>query len=197
MDTKMYAAVGEVCRRLAGRLSDDVLGAVREQYAAGELDMADATLLLSLAYQGVGVTAEERDLMRTFLGDPDGPYLTEVPVVAQAPPLAYRFSPDGPADAPDPAPADALLSADAPRRHGLALHRAWRAPLDGAPDAATWAYVLQVAEGTDELSTYSGVMSRLWVGLQQKWPVEVIAGGSPRTPYQEAALAGSQTVWRA
>ncbi|SCF08898.1 hypothetical protein GA0070612_3696 [Micromonospora chokoriensis] len=197
MDTKTYAAVAEVCRRLAGRLSDDVLGTVREQYAAGELDLADGTLLLSLAYQGVGVTAEERDLMRAFVGDPDGPDLAEVPVVAQVPPLSYRFVPDGPADAPDPAPADALLSANAPRRHGLALHRAWRVPLDGAPDAAAWAYVLQVAEGTDELSTYSGVMSRLWVGLQQKWPVEVIAGGSPRTPYQEAALAGSQTVWRA
>ncbi|GAB4106437.1 hypothetical protein AB0C42_20525 [Micromonospora taraxaci] len=197
MDTKMYAAVGEVCRRLAGRLSDDALGSVREQYAAGELDLADATLLLSLAYQGVGVTVEERDLMRTFVGEPDGPDLAEVPVVEQVPPLSYRFVPDGPADAPDPAPADALLSADAPNWDGLALHRAWRAPLDGAPDAATWAYVLQVAEGTDELSTYSGVMSHLWVSLKQKWPVEVIAGGSPRTPYQEAALAGSQTVWRA
>ncbi|MFG1914833.1 hypothetical protein [Micromonospora sp. NPDC048898] len=197
MDTQTYATVAEVCRRLAGRLPDDVLGTVREQYAAGEFDLADATLLLSLAYYGVGTTSAELALLRTFVGEPDGPDLADVPVIAEVPPLAYRFSPDGPPDAPNPAPADTLLAADAPRRHGRSLHRAWRTPLDGAPDAAAWTYVLRVTEGADELSTYSGVMSTLWVTLQQKWPVEVVAGDSPRTPYQEAALAAAQVIWRA
>ncbi|MET8043463.1 hypothetical protein ABZU25_21685 [Micromonospora sp. NPDC005215] len=197
MDAKTYATVADVCRRLVGRLPGDVLGTVRENYAAGEFDLADATLLLSLAFYGVGITSEERALLRTFIGEPDGPDLADVPAIAQVPPLSYRFSVDGPTDAPDPAPADNLLSVDAPRRHGRSLHRAWRTPLDGAPDAAAWTYVLQVAEGTDELSTYSGVMSNLWVALRQKWPVEVIAADSPRTPYQEAALAAARPIWRA
>ncbi|WP_433124761.1 hypothetical protein ACQPWW_20485 [Micromonospora sp. CA-240977] len=197
MDAKTYATVADVCRRLAGRLPDDVLGTVRENYAAGEFDLADATLLLSLAFYGVGITSEERALLRAFIGEPDGADLADVPAIAQVPPLSYRFSVDGPADAPDPAPADTLLSVDAPRRHGRSLHRAWRTPLDGAPDAAAWTYVLRVAEGADELSTYSGVTSNLWVALRQKWPVEVIAADSPRTPYQEAALAGAQVIWRA
>ncbi|MEH1163785.1 hypothetical protein V6V47_00195 [Micromonospora sp. CPCC 205539] len=197
MDAKTYAAAAEVCRRLAGRLSDDVLGTVRENYAAGELDLGDTALLLNLAYQGVGITLEEQALMRSFLGDPDGPDLAEVPVIAEVPPPPYRFSPTGPAHAPDPTRADTLLSAAAPLRHGRSLHRAWRAPLDGAPDGAAWSYVFQVAEGTDELATYSGVMAELWVSLQLKWPVEVIVENSPRTPYQAAALAAASPVWQA
>ncbi|MGC4816885.1 hypothetical protein [Micromonospora sp. DT63] len=196
MDVKSYAAVAEVCRRLAGRLADDTLGTVREHYSAGELDLADDTLLLNLAYHGVGITAEEQALMRSFLGDPDGSDLAEVPIIAEVPAPPYRFSPTGPADAPDPTPADDLLSTDAPRRGGRSLHRVWRAPLDGAPDNAAWLYVLQVAEGADELATYSGVMAQLWTTLRQKWPVEVIADGSTRTPYHEAALAGAAAIWR-
>ena len=197
MDAKTYAAVAEVCRRLAGRLSDDVLGTVRENYAAGEFDLGDDALLLNLAYQGVGITIEEQTLMRTFLGDPDGPDLADVPVIAEVPPLSYRFSPGGPGNAPDPAPADALLSAEAPAWRGRSLHRAWRAPLDGAPDAGAWTYVLRVAEGTDELAAFSGVTSRIWVSLKQKWPVEVIAEDSARGPYQAAALAAAYPVWHA
>ncbi|MEV4656799.1 hypothetical protein [Micromonospora sp. NPDC049301] len=197
MDAKTHAAVAEVCRRLAGRLVDDVLGTVREHYSAGELDLADDTLLLSLAYYGVGITVEEQTLLRSFLGDPDSPDLAEVPIIADVPAPPYRFSPTSPADGPDPTPADDLLSADAPRRGGRSLHRVWRAPLDGAPDNAAWLYVLQVAEGTDELETYSGVAAQLWTKLRQKWPVEVIAEGSAQTPYQEAALASADTIWRA
>ncbi len=197
MDAKTYAAVAEVCRRLAGRLSDDVLGTVRENYAAGEFDLGDDALLLNLAYQGVGITIEEQTLMRTFLGDPDGPDLADVPVIAEVPPPSYRFSPGGPGNAPDPALADALLSAEAPAWRGRSLHRSWRAPLDGAPDAGAWTYVLRVAEGTDELAAFSGVTSRLWVSLKQKWPVEVIAEDSARGPYQAAALAAAYPVWHA
>ncbi|MCX5065613.1 hypothetical protein OOJ91_06925 [Micromonospora lupini] len=195
MDVKSYAAVAEVCRRLAGRLADDTLGTVREHYSAGESALADDTLLLSLAYHGVGITVEEQALMRSFLGDPDGPDLAEVPIIAEVPTPPYRFSPTGPTDAPDPTAADDLLSTDAARRNGRSLHRVWRAPLDGAPDEAAWLYVLRVAEGTDELATYAGVTAQLWTTLRQRWPVEVVADGSTRTPYQEAALAGAATIW--
>lgn len=194
MDAKTYAAVADVCARLAGRLSDDTLGTVREHYAAGEWDLADATLLLNLAFEGVGTTPGEQELIRSFLGDPDSPELRDVPVVAEAPPPAYRFGPTGPADAPDPTRADALLSADAPRHGGHRLFRAWRQPHDGARDGASWVYVLLVAEGADPLSAYSGLSSRLWTALREKWPLEVVVEGTSLPPYQAAALAAAQPV---
>ncbi|WP_203696346.1 hypothetical protein [Catellatospora coxensis] len=192
MDGKSYAAATEVCARLAGRLSDDALGAVRDQYAAGEWALADDTLLLNLAYENVGVTSRERDLIRSFLGDPDSPDLREVGVVAE-PPLPYRFTATGPARGPDPARADVLLSAETERHRALGLYRAWREPLDGAPDGATWVYVLRVAEDADELKTFSAVTSRLWTGLQEKWQVEVVAA-LPLLAYQAAALAAARPV---
>jgi hypothetical protein len=197
MDAKTYAAVTDVCARLAGRLSDDTLGTVREHYAAGEWDLADATLLLNLAYEGVGITGPERDLIRSFLGDPDGPDLLDVPVVAEVPPPAYRFSPTGPAGTPDPTRADIVLSTDAPRHGGRRLHRAWRDPRGGARDGATWVYILQVAEGTDELKAFSGLASRLWVVLQEKWQLEVVVEGWLLPPYQAAALAAASQIWPA
>lgn len=113
--------------------------------------------------------------------------------------LLYRFSPTDPAGAPDPNRADIVLSADAPR-HGRRLRRAWREPLDGARDGATWVYVPQVAEGTDELKSYSGLVSRLWVVLKEKWGLEVlevVVEGSLLPPYQAAVLTAAHQVWTA
>ncbi|MFE9694565.1 hypothetical protein [Micromonospora sp. NPDC005806] len=197
MDAKTYATITEVCARLAGRLSDDVLGTVREHYAAGEWYLADGTLLGNLAYQGVGITREEQDLIRSFLYEPDTPDLLDVPVIAEAPPLAYRFSPRGPAGAPDPSRADSLLPAYAMREGAQRLHRAWRDPLDGAPDGATWVYVVRVAEGADELKTFSGLTAVLWTDLREKWPLEVVAEDAALAPYQAAALAAAHPVWTA
>ncbi|HVK22112.1 MAG TPA: hypothetical protein VM677_12200 [Actinokineospora sp.] len=194
MDVQTYASVSAVCARLAGRLSDDTLGTVREHYAAGEWDLADGTLLLNLAYAGVGITLEERDLIRLFLGDPDSPDLLAVPVVDTVP-LRYAFTAIPPADAPDPSKADIVLATDAPRHGGKRLRRVWREPLAGAPDGATWVYVLQVAAGTDELKAYSGLSSRLWVALQAKWGLEVVVEGSLLPPYQAAALTAAHQIW--
>jgi hypothetical protein len=197
VDAKSYAAVTEVCARLAGRLPDSTLGAVRGLYAGGEWGMGDDALLLSLAYDHIGVTSEERDLIRSFLWDPDNPDLHDVPIVDHAPPVSYRFTPTGPAGAPDPGRVDSFLATDAPRRHALTLHRCWRSPLDGAPEAATWLYVLRVTDGTDELKAHSGVTSKLWTQFELKWPVEVLAEGAPVLTYQAAALAGAQLIWAA
>ncbi|MBW4721993.1 hypothetical protein [Saccharothrix obliqua] len=197
MDTKLYAAVTDVCARLAGRLSDDTLGTAREHFAAGEWDLAESTLLLNLAYEGVGVTVEERDLIRSFLSDPDNPDLADVPVVDEVPPLRYRFSPTGPAGAPDPSRADILLSADAPRHGGRRLRCAWREAAEGAPDGSTWVYVLQVSDGTDVLKAYSGLASRLWLVLKEKYGLEVVVEGRAVPPYQAAALTPARQVWAA
>jgi hypothetical protein len=194
VDVQTYAAITDVCGRLAGRLSDDVLGTVREHYAAGEWDLGDATLLLNLAYEGVGVTGQERELIRSFLGEPDSPDLDDVPVVAEVPQPLYRFTRTGPADVPDVSRADVVLWTDAARHGGRTLRRAWREPLDGAPDGAAWVYVLSVTDGADELRAYSGLMSRLWTVLKEKWPLEVVVEGKQLPPYQAAALTAAHPV---
>jgi len=194
MDIQTYTAVTEVCARLAGRLSDDALGAVRDHYSAGEPGLAESALLLGLAYEGVGITREEQDLIRSTLEDPDNPDLADVPIVDEVPPPRYRFSPNGPADAPDPTRADIVLSTDAPRHGGRRLRRTWREPVVSAQDGGIWVYVLQVATGTDELAAYAGLSSRLWVVLQERWPLEVVVEGRPLPPYQAAALTAAHQV---
>ncbi len=197
MDVQTYATAVAVCAQLTGRLSDDTMGAVRDHYAAGEAELAESTLLLGLAHEGVGITPEERETIRSILEDPNNPDLDDVPAVDEVPSPAYRFLPAGPADAPDPAKADAVLAADAARHGGRRLRRAWREPLDGSQDGATWTYVLQVVEGTDTLSAYAGLSSRLWVVLKEKWQLEVVVEGRLLPPYQAAALTAAREVWSA
>ncbi|OLF16199.1 hypothetical protein [Actinophytocola xanthii] len=195
MDVKTYATVVELCARFAGRLPDDVLDAVRSHYFGGEELIAESALLLGLAYDGVAITREEKELIRSVLDDPDNPDLDDIAVVEELPPPAYRFSPTGPADVPVPTRADAVLSEEAPRHGGRRLRRTWREPT--GPDAAggTWLYVLQVAPGSDELRAYSALSSRLWVVLHEKWQVEVVTEGSLLPPYQAAALTAAHQVW--
>lgn len=195
MDAKMYATITDLCGRLAGRLSDAQLGAVRGHYAVGEEVIAESALVAGLAYERVGVTPEELDLIRVILDNPNDPDLDAVPIIDALPPLAYRFSPTGPVGAPDPSSADVLLSTEAPLQGGRHLYRAWRDPIDGAPDGAAWAYVLQVTPGTDELLAYSGLDSQLVVTLRETWPIEVVTEGVPMYPYQAAVLATAQRIW--
>ncbi|MGX7824264.1 hypothetical protein ACTG9Q_04160 [Actinokineospora sp. 24-640] len=197
MDVQTYAAATAVCALLAGRLSDDVLGTVREDYSVGEDESAENALLLNLAHEGVGITQEERDLIRALLGDPANPDLDTVPHIDTAPPLPYRFGPTAPPGAPDPTRADHLLSAAAPRQGARRLRRAWRQPLPGAPGGATWLYVAQVAVGTDELRAYAGLTSTLWIDLREKWQIEVVVEGKLLPPYQAAALTAAHQVWTA
>jgi hypothetical protein len=197
MDVQTYAAAAAVCARLAGRLSDETLGAARDHYFGGEPELAESALLLGLAYEGVGITREEQDLIRASLEDQDNPDLDDVPIIESEPPLAYRFSATAPAGAPDPSHADAVLSTEAPRHGGVRLGRAWREPLPAARDGATWVYVLQVAPEADELGAYAGLTSRLWVTLQEKWRLEVVVEGTVVPPYQAAALAAAHQVWTA
>lgn len=197
MDVRAYATAVAVCAGLAGRLPDDAFSAVCDHYAGGEPELAESTLLLSLAQQRIGITQEERRNIRSILGNPADPDLDDVPLVEEAPPLAYRFGPVGPADAPGTEKADAILSAEAARHGGRRLRRAWREPLEGARDGATWVYVLQVAEGTDTLGVRAGLSSRLWVVSKETWPLEVVVEGRLLPPYQAAALTAAREVWSA
>lgn len=197
MDVQRYATIVDLCVRLAGRLSDDVLDAVRSHYFGGEELIAESALLLGLAYEGVGVIREEHDLIRSVLDDPGNPDLDAVPIIDAVPPVAYRFDPTGPPEAPDPTRADLLLSTEAPRHGGRRLHRAWREPADPALDGATWIYVLELTPGADELGAYSGLSSRLWVVLHEGWQIEAVVEGNPHPPYQAAALTAAHQVWTA
>lgn len=197
MDVKTYATVTDMCARLAGRLEDDTLRSVREDYFGGEPAQAEATLLLSMAYENIGITAEERDLIASTLDDPNSPDLAAVPSIDQVPPVAYRFGSSAPANAPDPGKADIVLSADAARHGGRRLRRAWREPLAGAPDGAKWVYVLQTSENANLLGAFAALSGRLWVVLKEKWPLEVVVEGRLLPPYQAAAVTVAPQVWSA
>lgn len=197
MDVKTYATIVDLCGRFAGRLSDDVLGAVRGHYFGGEELMAESALLLGLAFEGVGVTEEERELIRSVLDDPDNPDLNDVPVIDAVPPLAYRFSPAAPDEVAEPTRADMVLSAEAPNHGVHRLRRAWREPLDGTRADGTWVYVVQLAPAADPLRAYSALSSQLWVVLQEKWLVEAVTEGAILPPYQAAALTAARQVWPA
>ncbi|MGO1051452.1 hypothetical protein [Crossiella sp. CA198] len=195
MDVLTYARVLEVCARLAGRLSDDTLDAIRTHYHAGEPGLADATLLVTLAYHEVGITEEERDLIRSALPDPDSPDLAAVPALATIPSPRHHFTPTAPAAAPDPAPADTLLATEAAQHHAVELGRTWRDPLPGVRGPGTWVYVLRVTPTADPLHAYAALTSQLWLVLRETWPLEVLIEGIPTPPYQTAALAATTQVW--
>ncbi|EWC61536.1 hypothetical protein UO65_3184 [Actinokineospora spheciospongiae] len=197
MDVAQYAAATEVARRLAGRLSDDVVAVVQAQYAAGEPELAVAALLLNLVAEGVAVTAQEATLIRSLTPDPTDPALADLALADTAPAPAYRFSPTGPPEAPDPTPVDEVLATEAPLIGARRVRRAWRDPLPDAPNRPTWVYLVQVAPEVDELRAYSTLTAHLWMRKQEKWPVEVIADGGLLPPYQAAAVTAARQIWAA
>lgn len=196
MDVTTYATLTDVCGWLAGRLSDTVLDAVRVNYYVGEDVMAESAMLLGLAMENVGITAKEREEIRSVLDDPNNPDLDDVPSIAEVPPLAYRFSPNGPPGAPAPFRADEVIAAEAPNHKGRRVRRTWRERLDGA-DGGTWLYVVQVAQDGNVLRAYSGISSTLNVEAQLTWPIEVVTEGALLPPYQAAALTAAHQVWSA
>ncbi|MDT0332114.1 hypothetical protein [Nocardiopsis lambiniae] len=197
MDRATYAAVTDLCARLAGRVGDDLLETVRTHYACGEPYLAESALVLTLAYEGIGLTGAERALLVPTL-DPDGlADLARVPHVERAPGPFYRFTPRGPADAPDPGSLSGVWAEVAPAHGGVVLYRAWREPLPGAPDAARWAYLLSVRADADPLAAQAGLCSTAHVRLRDTSPLEVLAEGVVVRPYQAALVAGAVEVWSA
>ncbi|SDC87629.1 hypothetical protein [Actinokineospora iranica] len=195
MDQQHFATATEVCRRLSGRLSDDVVSVVQSQFFAGETEIALSALLLNLHYEGVAVTGDEAALIRALL--PDGEDLSGIPVADMPPPLAYRFSPTAPDDAPNPAAADEVVAAEAALLGARRVRRAWREPLPEAANPPTWVYLVQVGAGVSELRAHNAITSRLWVRNQEKWPVEVVVEGTLLPPYQAAAVTAAQQIWAA
>lgn len=121
------------------------------------------------------------------MDDPHSSDLAAVRIIAAVPPVPYRFSPCGPANAPDPSRADRVLADEAARYGVRVLRRAWREPLAGAPDVAKWTYVLEVSDA-DVLGVFAGLSGR----LREKWPLEVV--GTRLSPYQAAASVAPR-IW--
>lgn len=206
MDIKTYRVVTDICARLAGRLSDNQRGSVREFYSVGEWELAEAALLLGLAYEGVSITHKEKEQIRSILHHPDNPDLDDVPIVHEVPPLLYRFSSIGSPAAPDPSQTDMILSMNAWRHGGLRLYRSWREPLEEGAQNGIWVYLLQVKADTDELSVYSGLLSSLHVKLREMglkivegvpflpYQLEVVTEDRMLLPYHTAALTVGKRI---
>ncbi|WP_053207918.1 hypothetical protein [Jiangella muralis] len=192
MDVTTYANATVLCRRLAGRLSDVVLEAVRVYYFVGEGDLADASLLVSLAMEDVQITPAERDLIRAVVADPNAAEFEDLRVVDEPVIPVHDFQPAGPPTAPDPARADDILAAEADRHRVHSLHRTWRSST-GDPGTGTWVYVAMVGDSADELGVHSALSSRLGVSLRVAWPIEAVAVSEPNS-YQDRALAGAVQV---
>ncbi|OLR90928.1 hypothetical protein [Actinokineospora bangkokensis] len=200
MDVAHHATATEVARRLSGRLSDEVVAVVQSWFAAGEHGLAVAALVLNLQAEGVAVTTQEAALVRALAAeDPSTADLAraDLALADLAPPPAYRFSPTGPPEAPDPTPVDRVLAAEAPPLGARRVRRAWRDPLPEAPNRPTWVHLVQVAAGVDELSVLGTLAARVWVRTQQRWPLDVIADGGLLPPYHAAAVTAAQQVWAA
>lgn len=193
MDVTTYAAATALCGRLAGRLSDPVLEAVRVYYFVGEDELADSSLLLGLAAEGVQISPAERDLIRSVVADPDAAELAGLHVVDEPAVPVHDFRREAPPAAPDPARADDVLAAEAGRHRVLSLHRTWRGP-GGDPGAGTWVYLAVADDDADVLGVHSALSSRLGATLRLAWPVEVLTAGGEPTSYQRRALAGAVEV---
>jgi hypothetical protein len=69
MNVLEYARVTDLCRRFVDRLEDDVLESIRVEYFVGESYLAEASLLLTLAYEHVAITQEEHSAIAEALLD--------------------------------------------------------------------------------------------------------------------------------
>ncbi|MGW4635749.1 hypothetical protein [Nocardia sp. NPDC004415] len=191
-----YLAVTDLCQRLAGRMSDDPLAVIRGQYAAGEFQIGESTLVLGLLDEDLGITQEERDVLLALVDDANRSDLEDVASIDRLPPLRFRFHAESPRAACTPFSVDSLVISEAVRHEATRLFRAWRTPVDEEAGDSTWIYVLEVAAGTDQLDAFSGVDFSLSMN-GTAWSTEVVEQGAALHPYRSAALAGGTEIWRA
>lgn len=168
----------ELLRRLAGRISDRELAALRADLREREIRELERNLLGYLTEHTVPLREAELDLLRAARLRPDGPWLAELASWDGVTPLPeYRF---------EPAAADGSSTerhvldwARDPRR----ILKALRLPAsaDALPESVV--YVVEFAAGVDV---------SLQVVLSQ---VETVAAGEELPPYQAAALAAGRRIW--
>jgi hypothetical protein len=193
----------DVLLALAGRLPDRVLWRLRDWLASGAGIALRTALPRTLVRHRVGVTDDERALLRTaVLGWGGSARQVDAVLHADAPPEAgtttFATRDDGPGwDA-----TDLVLRALVPTIGGVGeLRRAWRLERVSrrarAADEAPPSRVVLLG-ATVDLPALTGAVQRALRAQGEAEPrVEVIGPDSPATAYHRDALAASDVLWRA
>ena len=184
---------------LAGRLPDPLLWRLRDWLAGGARTALRTAVPRSLLRHRVGITDEERSLLReTVTAWGGGLRPVEAVLHADAPPSATgTFAPEG----QDPGwdGLDLVLRAAVPALADAGeLRRAWRTDRAArrAVPVPPARVVLLSARG--DLPAVTAALQRVLRAQGEPTPrVEVIGPGTPMTAYHRDALANSEILWRA
>ncbi|GLW78106.1 hypothetical protein [Actinokineospora globicatena] len=164
-----------VLRRLAGRLPDDDLAALRSTLGAGEVDDLERSLLFALADHRVGIDDTERALLAAEGVRVDSPVLADLPAPVAA---DTRFRPEPSASTVD----EKVLAATATLPTVRRVLRARRLAGDKL------VYVVELTGGsvpTAQAALHWGLDGAL---------LEVVLEGEDLPPYQAAARSAGVAV---
>ncbi|MFC9437203.1 hypothetical protein [Nocardia sp. NPDC057030] len=181
----------ELLRRLAGRLNDGTLAAMRYLLGAREHAAMVDVLMEQLARDGVGLDDHEGRLLDRMIFQPNE-LREQIPKIAATASPWYRFVPDlGPQT--DPYNVDHVLrwAACDPEHRARTLYQARRLPIGPeSPVSQGRIYVLEVVEGADVSTIQSSVQY-----TPGAVSVEVVAEGERLPPYQAAARTAGVAIW--
>lgn len=186
-------ACHDVLLAMAGRLPDRLLWRLRDWLSCGAHVALRTALPRALLRHRVGVTEEERAGLRAAVTAWGGParLVDAVLHVDAAPEPAATFTEL--AAGPGWDDTDLVLRAIAPVTAGVtAIRRAWRS---GPPGPAR--IVLVAADATADRTALAGAVQRALRARGEADPcVEVLGPSALPSPYQRAALAASEVLWR-
>jgi hypothetical protein len=170
---------------LAGRIADSYLQVFRSYLAASEWKPLKDSLRAYLADRRIPVTAQERRLLGSVLGEDR---IKRLPDLA-GPPPAYTFTAEG----PTPAGAQRWLLATVPKLPSARkLVAAYRRPAEPAAiPLTTWVYPVEFDVGAD----IARLHSELCLGDPDRGLVEAYATDDRLGRYHADALAVGNTLW--
>lgn len=203
-------ACHDVLLAMAGRIPDRTLWRLRDWLAADAGIALRSALPRTLVRHRVGVTEDERGLLRAaVLGWGGSSRLVDAVLHTDGAPAvtsadgaasAFTFVADGPRAGWDAA--DLVLRAFAPAAGVAELRRTWRR--DGRAEGpggrrgtAPVRVVLARAEHGADPAALTGALQRALRAQGEAEPqVEVLAPDSPATGYHAAAIESSELLWR-
>jgi hypothetical protein len=185
-------ACHDVLLAMAGRLPDRLLWRLRDWLSCGAYVALRTALPRALLRHRVGITEDERARLRAAVLAWGGPArLVDAVLHVETPPEpGASFLGAG---GPGWDDTDLVLRALAPVTGGVtAVRRAWRSS-SGAPVRV----VLVAAERGGEAALTRALQRALRARGEADPCVEVIGTSASPTPYQRAALAAAEVLWRA
>jgi hypothetical protein len=191
--------------RLAGRIPDAGLTAVRRQFADGDVRGAMTVVTQWVAGDRIPLLADELAAIRVLAGNPEA--LPGVAPVPDLPELPFAFSAVDRYGEIEADQLDGAVSAVAEGYGVAGLWRSWRYPLD--PDAPTGALTVTVdADDPDQAYRVYVVQVEDLGGIRDlarellrvvdeigSAGIEVISLDAEPPPYQDLALADSMLLW--